>query len=146
MKISDITEISAGTTCSSGIATSTGFGNGRPGTIQRRKKTEEGSGQLRGMDKIPSRKKSALGTSPDSSDDKKSEKFWKSHLVGTNESVLGEAKRKPLKPEPKDPVKRAELRKKQGRCVSCGNPISSAGRGAGDNCKECSNDNRMKEY
>ena len=32
-----------------------------------------------------------------------------------------------------------EKRKQQGRCVSCGQSLSTAGRGTGDRCKECSN-------
>ena len=32
-----------------------------------------------------------------------------------------------------------EKRKQQGRCVSCGQSLSTAGRGTADRCKECSN-------
>jgi|LakMenEpi03Aug12_release.lakeMendotaPanAssembly.Ray.scaffolds.fasta_scaffold631238_2 hypothetical protein len=45
-----------------------------------------------------------------------------------------EAKNK--KPEADTP----ELRKKQGRCVDCGQPLSTAGRGTEGRCRECEAD------
>ena len=62
------------------------------------------------------------------------------NIVREFTEFLKEAKRKPLKPEPKDPEKRKALRKKQGRCIDCGESISTAGRGTGDCCKKCSSD------
>ena len=56
----------------------------------------------------------------------------------TTEQVVDEAKSSKL-------LTRAQLndtpekRKQQGRCVSCGQSLSTAGRGTADRCKECSN-------
>ena len=57
----------------------------------------------------------------------------------TTEQVVDEAKSSKL-------LTRAQLndtpekRKQQGRCVSCGQSLSTAGRGTADRCKECSAD------